>query len=524
MDSLFKAPTDLLLSRGTGIKAVLFDEESKRAISNIIPYSSFLDNDFFYFDYITNKERAVISDMACVVVIGISSIKFLIEELSSPKYSNYCVLFTNQIDPYILEILASSDTRSLISEVHEIYVGLCQQSPFLYTTSSDGSRGIADGLHSLLMSLEISPHVKVMISSNNTADSAKKALDAIKSLEDSKRCCSVTPARITDKNDLEGAEQNLKNIGHEIIRKAGQYSFLNEGTVVLLERNFDLFSPLMYDWHYQALIKEHLEYNNGIVKLNGKDYSVNDHFFKRNMFRDIEAVGKDINGMVEELERNKIKISNYQFEDIEEKAAHSLAVETHLSIYNELMEMCIANQGLSEKALGIVFGENKEFNREAMNSGSDKAHNESKLNKENDIRLALLYAVKNMHRWEEVLRELPEHKAVLEKFKECYEPVAFGYKAKLDSTRDSRLGYEPPLCRILRHICNGKINTECFESLNDCNERPGPVVFFINGGITMMEYRELMKMGEELKVKVYCISTGIINYREIHEKTCKKGS
>lgn len=233
MDILFKDQIEFILRRVSGVKVCLFDDESKQMISNSIPFSTFLNNDFFHFDFIYNKKRTPVSDISCIVILRPSSLKLLIEELVKPFYGCYIILFTNQIDPFALEIVANADVTGSVSEIHELYMDACKQDKFLYTIASSKHSRVVDGLYSLIASLEIDPSIKIY-----------------------------------SYNDRNNENQlGLFEIGKELSVKASQHNFKKRGTVLLLKRDFDMITPLVYDWNYQSLIQEHLDIKNGIVKV-----------------------------------------------------------------------------------------------------------------------------------------------------------------------------------------------------------------------------------------------------------------
>ena len=474
MDLLYKKQTDFILARGKGIKACLFDDESKQFISNIIPYSRFQENDFFYFDYITNRDRVPISDICCIVIMRSTNLSMLIEELSSPFYSSYIVLFTNQIDPFVLEILAEADRKCLISEIHEIYLDLCKQGAFFYTTNSTRHKRVLDGLSSLIFSLEIAPVVKAIIVKAIPSD-----------------------------------DNSTAKLAKELIGRSQQYNFRRAGTVVLLRRGFDMLSPLICDWHYQSLISEFLGCDNGIVRIRGKEYSVNDAFFEANRFSDIQATGDGIKELVRELERNKIKINNHEFEDIEEKAAHSAMVSTHLTIYNTVLELCMPNKQLSEMEMEII--------RSGVLGHMDG------LDDRQQLKLLLLYFVRRVSDWEEESKKHPKYRERIMKFKNLWRPVDFPYKPTLSSDRDVKLSYEPPLRRIVKHVILNKTKPGSFDhydgsSCTDHDGESGPVIIFVEGGVTMAEYRETMLQAKKMGAEVYLVSDSIITSRDILNK------
>ncbi|KAI5171441.1 vacuolar protein sorting-associated protein 45 [Pancytospora epiphaga] len=480
MDLLFKKQTDFILSRGKGIKACLFDEETKQSIGNIIPYSKFQDNDFFYFDFLGNRNRIPISDISCVVIIRSDSLKILIDELTTPCYKSYVVLFTNQIDPFILEILANSDVKCLITEIHEIYLDLYRESTNLYTVRSSRYKRVLDGLYSLIMTKEIIPNI-------------------------------LYDLEIEEKKP---GENSLMSLGRELEMRAKQYNFKRLGTVVLLKRGFDLITPLLFDWHYQALMYEYLDCKNGVVKLNGREYSISDPFFEKNKFNNIHTVGDNIRDLIKELERNKVKISNYEFEDIEEKAAHSLMVETHLTIYNKILELCMKNKKQSETEYYTVKGE----------SNNNIENNLKETDEKVGLKFALLNFIKkvNLNDWEEESKKCLKQRQALQYFREKYCPRDYPYKPTFRQGVDIKLGYEPPLKKMAKHIILNKLKGNSLNRIGEENGGlQGPIIFYVEGGVTMCEYREVSSLSEELKSEIIIVSDKIINYNNIIEEINK---
>ncbi|KAI4292019.1 vacuolar protein sorting-associated protein 45 [Pancytospora philotis] len=488
MDLVFKRQFDFILSRGQGAKACLFDHETKQLISNVIPYSRFQDHDYFYFDLIENKNRVPISDISCVVVLRAENLRLLIEELSSPFYGSYCVLFTNQIDPFALEILANADTKCVVREVHEIFLDLARQSSFLYTVGSTRHRRVADGLYSLLMSLEIAPVIKHM--DEGPAESGERLrLDAGSELDAS------APSR---------PGSSLVLLAKELGARVLQHNFRRQGTVLLLRRSFDMVTPLLYDWHYQALIKEHLDYDNSVVRTGGKEYGVSDAFFEANKFSDIHSVGASVKAMIQVLERNRVKISNHEFEDIEEKAAHSLMVETHLSIYNAVLEKCMRNKDGCEMEMAALRGAVPNLEQCA-----------GVLSEQQQLKLLLLYFTRHVKDWEEESQRYPRLRDALLHFLDRCAPLDYPYKPILNSAVDVKLGYEPPIKKIVKHAILNKLRQGAFVGPSAEGTDTAPIIVYIEGGITMCEYREVMKYAAEIKREVYLVADRIITYKDI---------
>jgi vacuolar protein sorting-associated protein 45 len=545
MDLLFKKQCDFILSRGNGIKACLFDLESKTIISNLIPYSKFQDNDFFYFDYITNRKRSEISNISCVIIMRPSSLKSLIEELSSPFYCSYIILFTNQIDPFVLEIIANSDIKGRVSEIHEIYLDLYKQSPFLYTTSIDtdnlAEKRKVDGLFSLLMSLDIAPNIKIQCGNESKLNDLSRANELLKLNEQSNMLESI---KSNDLNKMLGSNKSndpkktgeqirLSSIGKEINSRIKQYNFKKAGTLIILKRDFDLISPLVYDWHYQSLINEHLQYSNDIVRIPSEkhEYSMNDSFFESNKFKNIHLIGNEIKELVKELERNKIKINNHQFDELEEKASHSAMVEAHLNIYNRISKECMENKTASElemkvlksnmsvscfiEEIDLIFPDRSD-NRFTKGSAADsKALDIVSNNDRKILRLILLFIIRNPASSEEIIKKFAYFSDPIKRFLDLNEIIDFPYKPTFNPEKDVKLSYEPPLRRIVRHLIQAKLKTATFENVNEENQQLDPIIVYIDGGISLNEYREAHLYAQSNNISCYFVSDKILSSEKI---------
>lgn len=495
MDMLFKKQTDFILSRGYGIKACLFDEDTKQYISNLIPYSRFQESDFFFFDYLSNRKRTPILDVSCVVIIRPANLKNLIEEISEPLYGSYVVLFTSPVDPFVLEILANADSKCVVSEVHEINLDLRMQSPYLYTTGSSKYKQAVDGLSSVLFSLEISPSCK-MLHGGRTKPQPQPGADEAARTEEAR-----APGR------------EFEAMARELESRASSHGFKKEGILVFLSRRFDMVTPLVHDWHYQSMIMEYAKYDNGTVKIAGKEHSLNDSFFESNKFNNIHQVGDSIQGLVRELEKNKIRISNHEFEDIEEKAAHSLMVNTHMAIYDALMEACVGNKDISE--LEMEFLKNGTIGGEAATRDALRRH-AAGLEESQQLKLLILYMLRRDDSCDELAREFPKHSESLRKFVQQHGPRPCPYRPTYETGCDIKLAYRPPLAKMVKHLLQGRVRPGALVDLSGAPApSTGPLIVYVEDGLTMAEYREALAQASALDRTVFLVTDRIITASDV---------
>lgn len=482
IDDLFDAEIKGILEMGKGVKALLFDDDTRSVLSNLIPHSKFLEKDYFLFDNISNKKREKIANITCVVVIRPENIKLLIEEVSDPSYEQYIVLFTNQMDPLMVEILATSDTHCVISEVHEIYIDLLKQDEFLYTLCGSKDQDVSfykrkrivDGLFALMQSLERVPTVKVQ--ANN-------------------------PSLLEDSETLSS--------------RMAQLNFAHGGTIIMLDRSFDLYTPLLYEWRYQGLLHEHANYENGTVKIGNKTYSMtNDPFFNTSKFKDIYEVSEDIKGLIKRAEVKKNKLHNLIFDDLEENARISQQVEAHLAQHGHVMKECLRLKDLSEMEMNIL----------QSNSISYAEVNECLARKDisavEGSKLLLIHSLKNRRDLDSEAKRHPELARHIESFRRRYMsshvPQFYGYR--FDSDIDIKLGYQPPLKRIIRHWWNNKLREKHFSTVRESEAAKDFVVVYVRNGLTYSEYRvlhEYYRAEMAGKSKLYIISDIMITYKNM---------
>ncbi|AFM98514.1 Sec1-like vacuolar protein sorting-associated protein [Encephalitozoon hellem ATCC 50504] len=483
-DDLLGKKVDEILTMGEGVKALLFDEDTKVILSNIIPHSRFLENDYFLFDSIMNRRREKIQGITCIAVIRPESIRWLIEEVSSPFYERYIILFTNQIDSLMLEILATSDVYCVISEVHEIYMDFFKQDNFLYTlhrtkvddyASPSIRKRALDGIFSLIMNLGSIPTIKVQ--------AGDKYL-----LEDS----DMLNTRLTGLNLGQG------------------------GTLIMLDRSFDLYTPLLYEWRYQSLLYEHTEYENGIVRIGKKSYSVvGDPFFDASKFKDIYEVSEDIKGLIKKAEFKKKRLHEFIFDDLEENTKLSRQLEAHLAQHGHVMKACLRLKDLSEIEMSIL--KNNKVSKEEI----DEYLARKDISVIERSKLLIIYSLKNRKNPSNEVKRHPDLIDEVEAFTKRYPllmPIWRHYGYRFDDDVDIKLGYQPAIKRVLRHWWTSRLDGKCFSTARESENPMSYIIVYIRNGITYSEYRALYEYYStemEGKSRLYIVGDSMISYKNI---------
>lgn len=460
MDKLFQIQKNFILNFVSGIKVCLCDSRTMALLSSTIPHSLFQVHDFFLFDYI-HQRRSPIDNVSCVVVITPSSLKDLVSELSAPSYSRYFILFTGRIEPYVLEIIANSDSRSVVEQVHEIYIDALMQYDYLYLTENSTHLCELESLTSILMSLEI------------------------------------TPQFVTQGDEF-------VNLANDLKFRCEEHNFCRTGIVVLLKRGFDTISPLLHDWHYQAAVEEHIEPEAGIIQMDGMKYTIRDEFFTRNRFRDIHTVGEDLKRVLAELEENKKRIENHEFEEIKEKARHALCANTHLKLHTAVVSACMERKGSSDAEIKML-----------IDGPLDIISQLKEKDIEEKILLLLLYFSRYVTDWEKESLRFPNERDAIMKFYRMFNPSKHIHKPVFAPGIDHKLGYEPYLKKIFKQIINGQKLHQPLSYLARSHEATGPIIIFIEGGIAMNEYRSVTEYARKHNKTVYFLSDKIFRIRSV---------
>ncbi|KAH9411184.1 sec1 protein [Ordospora pajunii] len=484
MDTLLKEKIDGILQMGEGVKALLFDEETKGMMSNIIPHSRFLENDYFLFDSIMNRKRERIQGITCMAVIRPESIKWLVEEVSDPYYERYIVLFTNQIDSLMLEVLATSDIHCVVSEVHEIYIDFFRQDEFLYTLFRRGSesyegrqcrRRAVDGLFAFVMNMKKIPTVLVQ-----------------------NGCRGL----------FEDAEQ--------LTEKLSGYNYEHGGTVIILDRGFDMYTPLVYEWRYQSLLHDHVKYEDGVAKVGKKAYLVaEDDFFNECKFKDINEVSEMIKGLVKRAEVKKRRLQSLIFDDLEENTRISRQIEAHLALHAYILKASLRLKEPSEMEMDILRGKAIDKNEIANYLLRTDVSSVER------SKLLAIYALKNGKDLQKEAKNYPDLVDGIECFLKKYPPsmqAFMPYSYRFDDDVDAKLGYQPAVKRLVRHWWADRLNDRYLSVVRSTENPKDFIVVYVRNGVTYSEYRALYEFYKS-KVsdhsKVYVIGDFMVSYKDM---------
>ncbi|KAF7683307.1 Vacuolar protein sorting-associated protein 45 [Astathelohania contejeani] len=466
-----------ILSKGEGLKVLLLDDESKQIISNMLSHSKLLDNDFFLFEMIKNKKRKKMSNISCVVIIRPTSIKELIEEISDPYYDEYIVLSTNYLSEDVISDMAKADVYCVVKEIYEIYIDVYRLDDGLFSVSSgvDENR-IIDGIFSFFHSMNTAPMIKVMTGSDS-----------------------------------------LQNIGEMLSKRLKNINFDQNSELIMIDRRFDMLTPLVYEWRYQAMAYEYLNYTNGIIKIQDKPFSViDDEFFRAHRFKDINSVTESLTKTIKQLEKMQSQITSHDKKEIPNES-----IEAHIRIHKAIINECIKNKELSEIEMSIISGNNHHQLGFILKDTS--------IEYQKRLKLLLIYLIRNslIEIPLEIKKELhpkcvTEYRKSVQKFFTKYNPgKQTKYNSVINTKVDIKLGYKPAIASIVKDVLiNRKRHLKFFKMINNqIPERKNlqdskKIVFYFHGGMTLSEYRVINEYINQEK-NVYVLCDFIVGYKDI---------
>lgn len=468
--SVYTAKIKKVLGKGEGIKVALFDTRARSVLSNVVPHSLFLENSYFLFEAIDSR-RSKMGKVTCSVFIEPASISLLVKELRDPCYESYYIYFLNAVTDHELSVVADSDKLCVVREIYEIYVDLHQIETFLFTIDPRpenifGSRDNvmirdAERISSLLKTLEISPSVY-------TIPTRKKIARKIQDF-------------------MEGYDGKRAKL-------------------LVLDRSIDMITPLLHEWRYQSMIHEYCDYENGIVKAFGQSFSLfNDKFFDENKFQEISKVSDSLKSYTARIQVKRTSSTLYP-------EGETRTMETHLNIHNCILKECMKNAAISDAEYGCIDHTYASYDSFLKQGGLSFA-------KKAKLFLIYLHSIgynftleKEEMLKHKILRSYPEYIEIVDRYS-AYVRNWPGkrYKYKFASEADPKLGYQPPIRRIIRKFIQRKAKD--IEALGKDEGDSKSLVVYVNGGLTYSEYYSILC--ETKGLDVHIVSDYMIGFKDI---------
>lgn len=527
---MFETKIQSILQKGEGTKVALFDEHTKRIMSSLITQTQFLESNFFLF-HMLSDQRARMMSLTAVVFLRPESIYDILKELKNPLYGRYIVFFTTKIDEDILEILAKADKYSMIHEVYEMNLDIIKIDHGFYQISNhlnDGylSDSSIKSLCSVFSTLGISPkmilhesaqeHIRKLIQNREKNKSLESAVD----IECLNKAVSTNLSLYKVQNKDESTTPVSKQMNSSERKpfinffetvKNHTISYLKSGTLIFLNRRFDMITPLLYEWRYQSMIKEYFnEHQIGILKLD-KFYCYNtDRFFQNNKFLDINKVSGNLKRFVND-QNGELNLDNFRNKE---------SAEMHLKIHNHIVKYCLENKEISEIEMKILKENN--MNTKSLISLIDQI--KTKLSHDTDLdmkiqKLILIFLMKNPEKTDrEFFQKYPQILRFVQKYKNT---THIRFKDHIDI----KLAYEPPIKKLLSKVVKNKPERH-FKVLSNTQNNPqtkneAPYLIYIDQ-LTMNEYRAIDAFFAEHKIDNYIIiCEKIICWRDVIDEINK---
>ncbi|GMH54136.1 hypothetical protein TrST_g5764 [Triparma strigata] len=378
-----------------GMKTLLLDASTTSTISVSLSKTLANEQELYLISQL-GKPQAAVGGMKCLVFCRPTpqNVQLICTEVSSCKYSEYHLFFSNILPPSLLKLLAHSDTSSVIRGVHEFpldYVPVNESSwsinirKSIETSWSWGTarertfQGVMDREKEGLLSFLLSQKTKLSAVSFPKQSPASRYL----------------------------AQQVTKEI------QDGFYHFRNQRQchLLVLDRKDDPVTPLLSQWTYQAMVHELLGINDGRVVLKGapgvkKDLEEvvlavkDDLFYAENRFSNFGELGENIRTLLlnyqEEAKANDNITSIEDMQNFMERypvfRAKSHNVSKHVALMGELARLVdhcsLMDVSALEQELAV-----KDDHADHLRQLIEKL-GDARIKQADKLRLTLLYALR----------------------------------------------------------------------------------------------------------------------------------
>nr|CAB3449868.1 unnamed protein product [Digitaria exilis] len=293
---------DRMLHDILGMKVLVLDPQTVGMLSVVYSQSDLLKKEVFLVETMDNasSSRESMAHLKAVYFLRPSAdnVQKLRRHLAMPRFAEYHLFFSNILKIQQIQILADSDEQEVVQQVQEFYADFCAIDSYHFTLNIQnnhmymlptvvdppGMRSFCDravdGIASVFLALKRRPVIRYQ----RTSDVAKKIA------------------------------QETARLMYE--QESGLFDFRrteNSSLLLVIDRRDDPVTPLLNQWTYQAMVHELIGIENNKVDLRGyanvpKDQqevvlsSVQDDFFRANMFENFGDLGMNIKRMVDDFQ------------------------------------------------------------------------------------------------------------------------------------------------------------------------------------------------------------------------------
>jgi len=236
-----------MLDSAPGMKVILLDQDTMGVLSLAFTHSEILEREVYLFERLDHPSREHMPHLKAICLLRPDdhNVGLLAQELSSPKYGEYHVFFTNVVPRQSLQRLASADLRQLVRGVHEYFADYfplqpdcfsLHMGPCVATDSRSAHRiteRVCDGLAACILSLKRQPILRYQKTSELSSQVAR---ELARRMQTERRLFSVQRRE-------------------------------EPPVLLILDRRNDPVTPLLSQWTYQAMVHDLIGIENHRVVL-----------------------------------------------------------------------------------------------------------------------------------------------------------------------------------------------------------------------------------------------------------------
>ena len=397
-------------NRATGMKVLLLDSTTTQIFSCVSSQSEILGQQIYLVSKLGDskstshslelQEESHTSHMKAVVFVRPtqSNIGLLVEELSTPRFSEYHIYFSGILPSSMLNLLAESDEKERVKQVQEFY------ADFLPINEDLWSLNCRDTLQMKMGEQQSVLYQRNLMGLQSMLLAMKRRPYAIR-YQSSSKVAKMVAGDIHDCISNDDIFHFRRGMGGN----AGNFQLL------IVDRMDDPVTPLLSQWTYQAMVHELLGLNNSRVILrDAPNVSKNleevvlssapghDPFFASHRNSNFGELGEAIQKLLQEYQArsNEHSVGNLKsIEDMQnfmdkypELRSQSHTVSKHVAIMGELarlVEVC-SLMDVSEFEQDLACSEDQAGHLRQLMTKLDS----SSVKIPDKLRLGMLYALR----------------------------------------------------------------------------------------------------------------------------------
>ena len=326
-----------------GMKALLLDSFTTGIVGVVYSHTDALQKEVFLTENIdllasrTDLHTQSFPHLTAVIIAQPSpaTLHSLTTLLSTPRYVEYHIFFTNILPPRYLDTLSSHDAHDYVKSVHEFYMDFFALSPTLFHLHNTA----------LTCTARLHPSTRVALATAMSAQFDREVAGVVSLLLSQRKRPDIRFAASSHQ-----AQTIAQSVAEVMRREAELFSFPQEGSstlLLLLDRRDDPVTPLLSQWTYQAMVHELLTISNNRIDMRRHDPAylsskatsttaaaapareeqmkkdlqelvlspVHDDFFRHHQFNNFGEMGERIKALV--LHYQQLTKSNVKLDSIE---------------------------------------------------------------------------------------------------------------------------------------------------------------------------------------------------------------